>query len=72
MALGDKVLVLVDAGAGKVREEEVAATSAGGRIAVDRKDGWWEVQERTRNGTPKRTIRVTPERLVAIIDKPRS
>lgn len=70
MALGDGVVVLIDAGAGKVREEEMRVNSAGGKISVGRLAGSFTIEEQTRTGRPLRRILVSEARLVAIIEKP--
>ncbi len=71
MALGDKVIVLIDMGAGKVREEVVAAGSAGGIVAKRFVEGGVTVTELTRAGREIRSVNVPAGRLVATIDAPR-
>lgn len=70
MAIRDRVRVLIDVGAGEVREEVVEATKEGGGIDVYRADGRTNVTETTRNGLARRTVTVADERVVAIIEEP--
>ena len=71
MALGDSVIVLIDIGAGKVREEIVKAGSAGGNVKVKPDASGAIVSELTRNGRELRQVRVPLSRLVAIIEQPK-
>ena len=69
--LGDKVIVLIDMGAGKVREETVTAGSAGGTVKATRDPSGVVVAERTRNGRDIRTVAVPVARLIAVIEVPK-
>ncbi len=71
MALGDKVIVLIDMGAGKVREEVVAAGSAGGKVETVLEHDLTSVREVTRSGRSIRSVVVPLGRLVATIDVPK-
>ena len=70
MAIRDRVRVLIDVGAGAVREEVVEATKEGGAVETYRKDGLTYLTETTWNGLARRTVTVADARVVAIIEEP--
>lgn len=70
MAIRDRVRVLIDVGAGEVREELVEVTKEGGTIDVYREDGRTSITETTWNGLARRTVTVADARVVAIIEEP--
>lgn len=70
MAIRDRVRVLIDVGAGEVREETVEVTKEGGTIDVYREDGRTSITETTWNGLARRTVTVADARVVAIIEEP--
>lgn len=69
--LGDKVVVLIDMGAGKVREETIEARSAGGSVKPNIGLTFAVVSELTRNGREVRSVTVPVDRLLAAIEVPR-
>ena len=71
MSLGDRVIVLIDMGAGKVREETVTAGSAGGTVKPTFRDGSWHFEELTRSARPLRSVIVPEARLIATIEVPK-
>lgn len=71
MSLGDRVIVLIDTGAGKVREETVEARSAGGNVVGVVGQFTARAEERTRNGRVIRSVDVPVARLIALIEVPR-
>jgi hypothetical protein len=66
---GDRVEVVVDAGAG-VRTYEIEATKAGRRVEVSTSRGIVEVSEVTRTGQPVRTGRFMATRVIALVEHP--
>lgn len=70
MALHDKVTVLIDVGAGAVREEVIVATVEGGAIDVLAETDPATFTEVTRKGLAVRTIGVARSRLVAYVEEP--
>lgn len=70
MAIRDRVRVLIDVGAGEVREEVVEATKEGGATEVYRDAHGVHITETTRNGLARRTVTVADARVVAIIEEP--
>jgi hypothetical protein len=71
MSLGDRVIILIDMGAGKVREETVTAGSAGGNVRTRLVDGSWYIEELTRTARSLRSVVVPDGRLVATIEVPK-
>jgi hypothetical protein len=67
---GDRVEVVIDAGAGLERYE-IVASKAGRRVEVaTARGGQVEVSEVTRNGQPVRTARFMASRVVALVEHP--
>jgi hypothetical protein len=66
---GDRVEIVIDAGAG-LQRYEIAATKAGRRVEVSTARGQVEVAEVTRTGQPVRTARFMATRVVALVEYP--
>ena len=66
---GDRVEVVIDAGAG-LQRYEVEATKAGRRVEVTTSRGQVEVVEVTRTGQAVRTARFMASRVVALVEHP--
>jgi len=66
---GDRVEIVIDAGAG-LQRYEIAATKAGRRVEVSTSRGQIEVSEVTRTGQPVRTARFLAGRVVALVEHP--
>ncbi|MGH2724343.1 MAG: hypothetical protein ACRDI0_08775 [Actinomycetota bacterium] len=66
---GDRVEVLVDAGAG-VQRYEIEATKSGRRVEVSTARGVVEVSEVTRTGQVVRTGRFMAARVISIVEHP--
>ncbi|MBO0703294.1 MAG: hypothetical protein J2P38_10205 [Candidatus Dormibacteraeota bacterium] len=71
MARGDRVLVVMDVGAGQTQEFSVAATQAGRRVEVNTGSRQTTVSEVTRTGRPVRSAWFLTSRVVALIELPR-
>lgn len=71
---GDRVLVIVDTGAGLSREFEIAATQNGRKVVVTpagpKTRGMLEVAEVTRTGREVRVSRFTHDRVIACVESP--
>lgn len=68
---GDRVEIVVDAGAGTLTYF-VEATRAGRRVEIVQGRGIVEVVEVTRGGTPVRTARFMASRVLALVEHPAS
>jgi hypothetical protein len=68
MSRGDFVSVIVDAGAGTVKEFDVEATKKGRRVEVTEKRLTTEVAEIDQGGNTVRTCRFRNDRIVALIE----
>jgi hypothetical protein len=66
---GDRVEIVVDAGAGTLRYE-IEATRAGRRVEVSTARGVVEVTEVTRSGTAVRSGRFMAARVLALVEHP--
>jgi hypothetical protein len=66
---GDRVEIVIDAGAG-LQRYEIVATKAGRRVEVSTARGQVEVAEVTRTGQPVRTARFMATRVVALVEHP--
>lgn len=66
---GDRVEIVIDAGAG-LQHYEIVATKAGRRLEVSTARGQVEVAEVTRTGQPVRTARFMASRVVALVEHP--
>lgn len=66
---GDRVEIVIDAGAG-TRTYQVVATRAGRRVEITQGRGVVEVTEVTRGGTPVRTARFMASRVLALVEHP--
>jgi hypothetical protein len=66
---GDRVEIVIDAGAG-LQRYDIAATKAGRRVEVSTSRGQIEVSEVTRTGRPVRTARFMASRVVALVEHP--
>ena len=66
---GDRVEIVIDAGAG-LQRYEIAATKAGRRVEVSTSRGQIEVSEVTRTGQPVRAARFLAGRVVALVEHP--
>jgi hypothetical protein len=67
---GDRVEIVIDAGAGTTKTYEVTATRAGRRVDVSHGRGLIEVTEVTRGGTTVRTARFMASRVLALVEHP--
>jgi hypothetical protein len=67
---GDRVEIVIDAGAGSTKTYEVEATRAGRRVDVTQGRGVVEVTEVTRGGTAVRTARFMASRVLALVEHP--
>jgi len=70
VAIRDRIRVLIDVGAGSIREEVVEATREGGAVETHRDDGLTYITETNKNGLARRTVTVADARVVAIIEEP--
>jgi hypothetical protein len=66
---GDRVEIVIDAGAG-LQRYEIVASKAGRRVEVSTARGQVEVAEVTRTGQPVRTARFMATRVVALVEHP--
>lgn len=71
MALGDKVIVTVDAGGRSADEHTVTAGSVGGTVDWYPEDGFVIVEERTKNGRSLGRHAFATTRVISVIAKPR-
>ena len=67
---GDRVEIVIDAGAGTTKTYQVEATRAGRRVDVSHVRGVTEVSELTRGGTAVRTARFMSSRVLALVEHP--
>lgn len=70
MALGDRVVVTYDDGGRSTATKEVRAGSAGGSVTWERKDGFVEVVERSKNKRDLRRLAFREERVVSVEYEP--
>ena len=70
MALGDRVIVTYDDGGRSTATKEVRAGSAGGSVAWERKEGFVEVVERSKNKRDLRRLAFREERVVSVEYEP--
>ena len=68
--IGDRVEVVIDAGAGTVQTYELVASRAGRRLETTTSRGIVEVVELTRTGQVVRTARFMQSRVVAVVEYP--
>ncbi len=66
---GDRVEIVIDAGAG-TREFEITARRAGRRVETTTGRGVVGVAEVTRTGEPVRTARFMASRVIAVVEHP--
>ena len=66
---GDRVEIVIDAGAG-VRTYEIVATRNGRRVEIETGRGIITVSEVTRSGRPVRTARFMASRILALVEHP--
>ncbi len=67
---GDRVIVVVDAGANLTREFVIEATKAGRRIEFTTGPRFTDVQEMTRTGHAVRSSRFMSSRVIALVEEP--
>lgn len=66
---GDRVEVVIDAGAG-VRTYDIVASRNGRKVEIETGRGIVTVSEVTRSGTPVRTARFMASRILALVEHP--
>lgn len=71
MALGDKVIVTVDAGGRSADEHTVTAGSVGGTVTWEVVDGFVQVDERTKRGRGLARHAFAIGRVISVVEKPK-
>lgn len=71
MALGDKVVVTVDAGGRSADEHTVVAGSVGGTVTWEDEGGFVVVREQTKRGRVIARHAFSTPRVISVVEKPK-